>query len=86
MLSTSQLSTSQMKTSNRQKSGFTLMELLTAEQQQRFENGRTLFAAVCAACHQPTGRGLDGLAPPLLDSEWVLGSPEIGRASCRERV
>ena len=49
---------------------------LTAEQQARFENGRGLFAAVCAACHQITGRGLDGLAPPLLDSEWVLGSPE----------
>ncbi len=49
---------------------------LTADQQKRFENGRTLFAAVCAACHQATGRGLDGLAPPLVDSEWVLGSPE----------
>ena len=46
---------------------------LTAEQQARFETGKGLFAAVCAACHQITGRGLDGLAPPLLDSEWVLG-------------
>ncbi|MEO6243948.1 MAG: c-type cytochrome [Opitutaceae bacterium] len=51
-------------------------EPLSAEQQKRFENGRALFTAVCAACHQATGRGLDGLAPPLLDSEWVLGSPE----------
>ena len=49
---------------------------LTADQQKRFENGRTLFAAACAACHQATGRGLGGLAPPLVDSEWVLGSPE----------
>ncbi|MBC7369365.1 MAG: c-type cytochrome [Undibacterium sp.] len=49
---------------------------LTAEQQTRFENGKALFTAICAACHQITGRGLDGLAPPLLDSEWVLGSPE----------
>ncbi|WP_414662967.1 DUF7133 domain-containing protein [Horticoccus sp. 23ND18S-11] len=49
---------------------------LTAEQQTRFETGKTLFSAVCAACHQITGRGLDGLAPPLLDSEWVLGSVE----------
>jgi mono/diheme cytochrome c family protein len=46
---------------------------LTSEQQARFEAGRGLFTAVCAACHQATGRGLDGLAPPLLDSEWVLG-------------
>jgi len=49
---------------------------LGAEQRARFDTGKTLFAAVCAACHQATGRGLDGLAPPLLDSEWVLGSPE----------
>jgi len=49
---------------------------LKAEQQARFENGKTLFTAICAACHQITGRGLDGLAPPLLDSEWVLGSQE----------
>ncbi len=54
----------------------TAVKPLTTEQQQRFENGRTLFAAVCAACHQTTGRGLDGLAPPLHDSEWALGSPE----------
>jgi mono/diheme cytochrome c family protein/glucose/arabinose dehydrogenase len=49
---------------------------LTTEQQARFDAGKTLFTAVCAACHQVTGRGLDGLAPPLLDSEWVLGTPE----------
>ncbi len=49
---------------------------LTAEQQARFETGKGLFTTICAACHQTTGRGLDGLAPPLLDSEWVLGSPE----------
>ena len=49
---------------------------LTAAQQQRFETGKTVFSAICAACHQANGRGLDGLAPPLVDSEWVLGSPE----------
>jgi mono/diheme cytochrome c family protein len=49
---------------------------LAPAQQARFDAGRTLFAAVCAACHQADGRGLDGLAPPLLDSEWVVGAPE----------
>ncbi|RYD35213.1 MAG: c-type cytochrome, partial [Verrucomicrobiaceae bacterium] len=48
-------------------------EPLTAAQQARFEAGRQLYASVCAACHQANGRGLEGLAPPLLDSEWVLG-------------
>lgn len=28
------------------------------------------------SCHQVDGRGLEGLAPPLLDSEWVLGPSE----------
>ncbi len=46
---------------------------LTAEQQKRFDNGRELFATSCAACHQLTGLGMEGLAPPLADSEWVLG-------------
>ena len=51
------------------------VQSLNAQQQARFEAGMKIFA-LCAACHQPTGRGLDGIAPPLLDSEWVLGSPE----------
>lgn len=46
---------------------------LTAEQQRAFENGKALYAAICGACHQPTGAGLAGLAPPLLNSEWALG-------------
>lgn len=45
---------------------------LTPEQQALFEKGKVLYA-LCAACHQPTGTGLAGLAPPLLDSEWALG-------------
>jgi len=46
---------------------------LTVEAQQRYDLGRQLFAGTCAACHQPTGLGRPGLAPPLADSEWVLG-------------
>ena len=46
---------------------------LTVAQQQRYEMGKALFSGVCAACHQPHGRGLEGVAPPLVDSEWVLG-------------
>lgn len=46
---------------------------LTAEEQARFETGRQMFNAICAQCHQPSGLGMEGLAPPLVDSEWVLG-------------
>ena len=48
---------------------------LTAEQQTMFDSGKQTFLGLCAACHQPTGKGLDGLAPPLADSEWVTGDP-----------
>jgi putative membrane-bound dehydrogenase-like protein len=42
----------------------------------RFNKGKVVFTSVCAACHQPDGRGQNGLAPPLLDSDWILGSPQ----------
>jgi mono/diheme cytochrome c family protein len=54
----------------------TPVEPLTPEQQARFDAGKQLFAGTCAACHQPHGLGLEGLAPPLADSEWVNGSIE----------
>jgi mono/diheme cytochrome c family protein len=36
--------------------------------------GREIFLKICAACHQKDGAGKDGVAPPLVDSEWVLAS------------
>ena len=50
---------------------------LTPEQTARAEKGRTVFNTLCAACHQPHGFGLDGLAPPLVDSEWLVGKADI---------
>jgi mono/diheme cytochrome c family protein len=49
---------------------------LTVAQEKQFAMGKDLYAVSCAACHQLTGLGMEGLAPPLADSEWVLGSPE----------
>jgi mono/diheme cytochrome c family protein len=46
---------------------------LTDEQKQRFEAGRALYEMVCLACHQQHGLGQAGLAPPLVDSEWMAG-------------
>ena len=40
------------------------------------EQGRTAYP-VCAACHQPDGRGLPALAPPLAGSASVTGPPEV---------
>lgn len=47
---------------------------LTADQQAQFEKGKLIYAGLCAACHQPSGAGLEGLAPPVVDSEWVIGA------------
>ncbi|MEY2880273.1 MAG: hypothetical protein RLZZ15_2653 [Verrucomicrobiota bacterium] len=46
---------------------------LTAAEQRSFDAGRTLYLGTCGACHQPHGRGLEGLAPPLAESEWANG-------------
>jgi glucose/arabinose dehydrogenase len=42
-----------------------------------FETGKGVYSTLCVGCHQPTGAGMDGLAPALVDSEWVLGNPEF---------
>ena len=55
----------------------TVARPLTEKQQALFEKGKAQFAALCAACHQPNGQGLAGLAPSLVYSRWVLGDPRI---------
>jgi mono/diheme cytochrome c family protein len=40
-------------------------------------DGKQLFTAQCAACHQASGTGLPGVFPPLDGSEWVTGDPRI---------
>ena len=47
---------------------------LTADEQAIFAMGKALYPATCGACHQLNGMGQDGLAPPLVDSEWATGS------------
>lgn len=40
-------------------------------------DGKALYAAQCAACHQPGGKGLAGVFPPLDGSEWVTGNERM---------
>lgn len=49
---------------------------LTKEEQARFEAGREIYELTCIACHQAHGLGQEGLAPPLVGSEWVGYSPQ----------
>jgi len=49
---------------------------LSNTEQKRYDAGKQVYGGLCAACHQPSGQGLEGLAPPLAGSEWVNGDPE----------
>ena len=49
---------------------------LTVEEKARFDMGKELYLTTCGVCHQPNGNGQDGLAPPLRDSEWTVGSQD----------
>lgn len=40
-------------------------------------DGKAIFAAQCAACHQATGKGLPGVFPPLDGADWVQGDPRL---------
>ncbi len=39
------------------------------------EAGEATFLANCAACHQPSGKGLPGAFPPLADSDYIRSVP-----------
>lgn len=41
-----------------------------------FENGAKLYRKNCLQCHQESGMGVPGAFPPLVESQWVLGSEE----------
>ncbi|MDP6938565.1 MAG: c-type cytochrome [Planctomycetota bacterium] len=47
---------------------------MTPEEQGRFARGALVFRDLCSTCHQASGRGQAGMAPPLRGSEWVFGS------------
>ena len=40
-------------------------------------DGKQLFGAKCAACHQASGLGVAGVFPPLAGAEWVVGSEKV---------
>jgi mono/diheme cytochrome c family protein len=44
--------------------------------EERIEQGKRLFATICAACHQPTGQGIPGQFPPLAGSDFLNADKE----------
>lgn len=49
---------------------------LTDVERKHFALGGAIYAVTCHACHHANGQGQEGKAPPLVESEWVNGSPE----------
>jgi glucose/arabinose dehydrogenase/mono/diheme cytochrome c family protein len=46
---------------------------LSENDQRQFVLGRQHYLTTCAGCHGTDGAGLSRFAPPLAESEWVLG-------------
>jgi nitrite reductase (NO-forming) len=42
---------------------------------QQIEAGKALFAGTCSTCHQADGRGLEGVFPPLANSDYIAALP-----------
>lgn len=42
----------------------------------RAQLGKKVFDMTCITCHQASGQGQAGLYPPLVASEWAVGSEE----------
>jgi mono/diheme cytochrome c family protein len=39
--------------------------------------GATTYGQICASCHQATGVGVEGSFPPLKNSKWLNGDPNV---------
>ena len=59
------------------KAGVAAVTPLTAEEQARFDAGRTIYQNLCVACHQADGRGREKLANSLVGSPLAVGSPGL---------
>jgi nitrite reductase (NO-forming) len=44
----------------------------SATKEQRINAGRVLYNGTCSVCHQQNGEGLEGVFPPLADSDYLM--------------
>jgi nitrite reductase (NO-forming) len=59
----------------------------TLTREMQIERGKRVFSTACFACHQPDGKGLPGVFPPLAGSDFLknkkdllIGIPLMGRS------
>lgn len=62
-----------------EKSASTSGVALAGKELESFRRGKELFhgQAACFGCHSADGAGMPNLGPPLDESEWVTGDPEV---------
>ena len=44
--------------------------------QEQVDAGKALFAGTCSTCHQPDGKGMEGVFPPLAASDYIKADPK----------
>jgi mono/diheme cytochrome c family protein len=69
-----------MSTSPEQGDNQSSTEILVSSESESIKvaiDGGAIFQSQCAACHQAAGQGIPGVFPPLAESEWVNGKPEV---------
>ena len=44
--------------------------------QEQVAAGKALFAGTCSTCHQPDGKGMEGVFPPLAGSDYIKADPK----------
>jgi cytochrome c6 len=59
---------------------------LSAQASAEPVDGKAIFTKNCAACHQATGKGIQGAFPPLAGSAFVQGAPaDVGTVLLKGR-
>jgi mono/diheme cytochrome c family protein len=50
-----------------------ILRTLAGKPPEKVHPGKLVYETLCLNCHQPDGKGLAGIYPPLAGSEWVTG-------------
>ncbi|UZJ44115.1 c-type cytochrome [Marinimicrobium sp. C6131] len=55
------------------------VDYLVTREQIQYMRGQEMYEgrAACAGCHGQHGKGQEGMAPPLANSDWVTGESEV---------
>ena len=48
----------------------------TLTKDEQVAAGKVLFAGTCSTCHQPDGKGMEGVFPPLAGSDYIKANPK----------